>query len=268
MTSPFNLRVGDVNLTSGDSGDSDERSPETPFRLLICGNLSGNRPNARLLEHRKPVEIDRDNFDEVLARIAPSVTIPDDANGTELTISFRELEEFEPDRLFRRLPVFDELRSLRDEIAQPATFPQAAAKVRAWHKSPEPGSAPVAAKPQQVSAIDLIQEVLGETRARAKPASSVSDDWQRFLAGIVQPHLVEKPDPRQADYVLVVEEAIGAQMRAILHQRDFQDLEAAWRSVHFLVKRLPTDETLKIFGNRSLVLGSSPRSCWASRSLR
>src|SRR5262245_44488145 len=104
MTTPFGLRVGGVNLTSGGSDGGDERSPETPFRLLICGNLGGSRPNPKPLEQRKPVEIDRDTFDEVLARIAPSVSIPD-ASGSEQAISFRELDDFEPDRLFRSLPV-------------------------------------------------------------------------------------------------------------------------------------------------------------------
>ena len=249
MASPFNLRFGGVNLTSGEQGDSAEMPPETPFRLLICGNLGGSRPNVRPLDQRKPIEIDRDNFDEVLAKMAPGVTLPAAANGADLTISFRELDDFEPDSLFKRLPVFDELRSLQDDVAKPSTFPQAAAKIRAWANVPEPvvAATPVAAPPREVSAVDLIQEVLAASGARASPELPGSGDWQRFLTSIVKPQLVEKSDPRQADYAAVVEEAIGAQMRAILHHPVYQALEAAWRSVFFLVKRLPTDETLKIF---------------------
>jgi len=143
MTSPFNLRFGGVNLTTGELGDSAEMPPETPFRLLICGNLGGSRPNVRPLDQRKPIEIDRDNFDEVLAKMAPSVTLPAAANGADVTISFREIDDFEPDSLFKRLPVFDELRSLQDAVAKPTTFPQAAAKIRAWATSPSRSRPPL-----------------------------------------------------------------------------------------------------------------------------
>ncbi len=43
MSTPFNLRAGNVNLTAGSAGDAAEMPPETPFRLIVCGNLSGNR---------------------------------------------------------------------------------------------------------------------------------------------------------------------------------------------------------------------------------
>ena len=132
MANPFNLRFGGVNLTSGGSGDGGEMPPETPFRLLVSGNLGGTRPNPKPLAQRKPIEIDRDNFDEVLSKLSPSVTLPNHANGDDLTISFRELDDFEPDRLFQRLAVFDELRTLQSQVSKSATFEKAAAKIRAW----------------------------------------------------------------------------------------------------------------------------------------
>lgn len=247
MPSPLHMRFGGVHLTSGEQGDGDEMPPETPFRLLLSGNLGGDRPNPKPLAGRKPIEIDRDNFDEVLAKTAPSVTIRNHASGNDLTIAFRELDDFEPDRLFERLPVFDELRTLSSQLAKPATFAQAAAKIQAWANIPISTPAPSAAPQTQVSAQDILDQVLEGNRKQTNPELPGSNDWQRFLTSIVGPQLVEKTDPRQADYERVVEEAIGAQMRAILHHPNFQALEAAWRSVFFLVKRLPTDETLKLF---------------------
>ena len=35
-------------------------------------------------------------------------------------------------------------------------------------------------------------------------------------------------------------------MRDILHHPDFRALEAAWRSLHFLIRRLETDEQLTV----------------------
>src|SRR5207249_2934680 len=115
-------------------GDATEIPPETPFRMLVCGNLRGNRANPVPFHQRRPIVIDRDNFDEVLAKLAPSVTLPNHANGADLTITFSALDDFEPDRLFRNLAVFEDLRALQTQIDNPATFPQAAAKIGAWAK--------------------------------------------------------------------------------------------------------------------------------------
>src|SRR5476651_1572396 len=96
MTTPWNMRLGSVNLTGGATGDSTEMPPETPFRLLICGNLSGDRADRVPFHQRKPIEIDRDNFDEVLAKLAPRVTLPGQVSRADVTISFAELDDFEP----------------------------------------------------------------------------------------------------------------------------------------------------------------------------
>ncbi len=242
MTSPLNLRFGNVHLTSGAGGDATEIPPDTPFRLLVCGNLSGNRDNLIASNQRKPIFIDRDNFDEILARLSPSVTLPNSDAGMELTISFRELNDFHPDGLFRSLPVFDKLRTLQTEIGNPATFQQAAAKIRTWAKLPD--VAPTTVQPQNIATPGILEEILLNTK---QTQASGRSDWQRFLRDIVEPHLVEKADPNQKEYALVVEHAIGAQMRTILHDPTFQSLEAAWRSVFLLVQRLPTDASLQIF---------------------
>ena len=101
MATPFNMCFGGVNLTSGAAGDSAEIPPETPFRLLVSGNFRGNRQQAAPLTQRKPLVIDRDNFDDVMAKMAPSVTLPNPAGGADLTMAFRELDDFEPEPIFR-----------------------------------------------------------------------------------------------------------------------------------------------------------------------
>ena len=203
MSTPFNLRPGSVNLTGGSEGDATEMPPETPFRLLVIGNFSGNRAAAIPLAQRKPILIDRDNFDEVLAKFASGVTLPGQANGADVGIEIAELDDFEPDRLFRNLSIFEDLRTLLDQVGDTATFPQAAAKIRTWANVPDAEPAP-AQKPDADGA-DVLQQLLDADRAH-----SAQDEWQVFLNKIAQPHLVEKTDPRQADYALVVEQAIGA----------------------------------------------------------
>jgi type VI secretion system protein ImpC len=47
--------------------------------------------------------------------------------------------------------------------------------------------------------------------------------------------------------VAQLDQAISGQMCAILHHPDFQELEAAWRALQFLVSRVEMDETLKLY---------------------
>ena len=69
-----------------------------------------------------------------------------------------------------------------------------------------------------------------------------------MIRDIVQPYLAPQiDDAQQAELVALVDYAIGAQMRAVLHHPDFQALEAAWRGLDFLIRRLDTDSGLQIF---------------------
>jgi type VI secretion system protein ImpC len=68
-----------------------------------------------------------------------------------------------------------------------------------------------------------------------------------MLRDIVAPYVEPKPDPQHPEVVAQVDQAISGQMRALLHHPAFQALEAAWRGLFFLVRRLPTDVNVKIF---------------------
>src|SRR5688572_25259171 len=65
---------------------------DQPFRILVLADLSGTRARKPLAQ-RMPVLLDRDNIDEVIARIAPSIQVGGDV------VSFNELEDFHADRL-------------------------------------------------------------------------------------------------------------------------------------------------------------------------
>ena len=58
---------------------------------------------------------------------------------------------------------------------------------------------------------------------------------------------VPKAASDSATLIAAVDAVIGRVLRSVLHDRQFQALEAAWRGLDFLVKRLPTGPKLKIF---------------------
>ena len=121
---PFNF--GEVKIAV--DGDTPQGQPlaETPFRLLLLGDFSGDGPK-KPLPARKPTVVDRDNFDDVLAAFHPELKLR--LGDEELaTIQFSELDDFHPDRLLERVDMFRKLREMRARLANPATFADAAAE--------------------------------------------------------------------------------------------------------------------------------------------
>src|SRR5580700_11082243 len=114
----------DVKLDVNAGANPSERQapatpePETPFRILLLGDFSGRASKADKPAIRwKPVPVDRDNFEEVLTRLG--VECP------ELSMGFRELEDFHPDRIYQRQrELFESPRDVRLERPAPPSEPQ------------------------------------------------------------------------------------------------------------------------------------------------
>jgi len=226
--------LASVVLDVGEETDELPRpEPDTPFRILVAGDFTGGSGRVR-----RAIEVDRDNFDAVMARLAPALRLP--FGRVEEPLDLRELEDFHPDRLFERLPPFQALRSLRRRLADESTFREAAAQML----PPEVPKQPGMANPEGA---DVLRAMLGEALRAPAPAPARGSDWDRMLGEMVSKYTSPKPDPRQPELIAQTDAAIAGEMRAVLHHPAFQALEAAWRGLYFLVRRLETGEDLKIF---------------------
>ena len=105
---------------------------EPPFQLLALGDWSGDAEKKRL-DERRPIEIDRDNFDDALAKFAPRLVLTQEGAGP-ITLEFHSLDDFHPDRIFERLSMFTRLRDLRKGLLSSDDFNSAAGEVRSWLK--------------------------------------------------------------------------------------------------------------------------------------
>jgi type VI secretion system protein ImpC len=255
MPKPLSFGSIEVNLTASGSHASAVPDPETPFRIVLLGDFSGRSNQGReqltgRLADRKPLRIDRDNLDQVLARLRVELQLSvAGADAPRLTIPFAEMDDFHPDPLFQRLELFQSLRRLRVRLSNPSTFVQAADEMRRWIKAPAAPTAPEPPTPPPINSENLLDQILGATSETTQRSPPVPDaDWQSYLHKIVQPYAVPKFDgAKQAELLALVDEATSGQMRSILHHPDFQALEAAWRSVAFLVRRIDTNAQLKLF---------------------
>jgi type VI secretion system protein ImpB len=96
---------------------------ELPFVVGVLADLSGQpkEPLAKLKE-RKFVEIDRDNFDEVLQKQRPRValkvdnTLKDDGSKLSVELQFSKLEDFEPEQVVRSVKPLAELLEIRGKL--------------------------------------------------------------------------------------------------------------------------------------------------------
>jgi type VI secretion system protein ImpC len=255
---PKAFDFGGVNLTAGGESSGARQSAETPFCIAILGDFSGraNRgiSDAKGIGKRRAVLVDRDNFDEVLSRSGAEIQLPG-GESSSLHLRFSELEDFHPDRVFQRLDIFGELWDLRGRLQDPSTFQQAAEELglRSRASVPEPRTADtspvIAPSAAQLVSGSLLDEMIEQTEARVatdRPKRSV-DEVRDFAQRAVAPYLVSTPDPRQAEVLAVVDRVIGALMRAVLHNPDFQALEAVWRATFLLARQLETGSQLKLY---------------------
>jgi len=219
-----------IDVSAGTQPILDAPESDTPFRMLILGDFSGRglRGERAPLAGRRPVAVDSDNLDQVLASLSPSVQLP------QGVLRFRALDDFHPDHIYQHADAFRKLADLRH---QPAPVPAA------------PRETPRPAMPTALASGRSLLESMME-QSDEEPASRVveaPDAMAEFIKRAVEPHLAPRQDPRQAEWAARVDAAAGEQMRAILHHPHFQSLEAAWRAVAMLVDRLQPDTDLKIY---------------------
>lgn len=225
------------------------------MRILVMGDFSGRANRgaeaAADLADRPIVAVDVDNFDRVMSSLAPCLHLPPaTAGGPGMMLQFRDLGDFHPDQLFRRLELFGALREMRGRLLDPATFAQATRELRGDAGQPGRPAAATGAAASEAGSASMLEQLLGG-KPTPSPQAEVQGDTQRadlqgLIKRIVAPYIVADADPLQPVYIASVDAAISEQMRAILHHPAFQAMESAWRGLHRLVANLELGETLQL----------------------
>ncbi|MBY0411466.1 MAG: type VI secretion system contractile sheath small subunit [Burkholderiaceae bacterium] len=102
-------------------GDAVEKK-ELPLVVGLLADLSGQpvKPLPKLKE-RRFVEIDRDNFDNVMAKISPrlDLSVPDTMKGEgnlKIELNFAEFGDFHPEAIVNQIPRLAKLLEARQQL--------------------------------------------------------------------------------------------------------------------------------------------------------
>lgn len=209
-----------------------------PFRIAILGDFRGTagRVGAAVpLEARRPVPVDRDNVDDVIAQWRPTLrlALPD---GSPEVLQIGQLDDFHPDRLWARLPVFARLRELRKALAEPAA--RAGSAGGAPRPTP-PGRTPLTAELLAAPG-SLLDEIVGG-------APTGGEDLRSFIHRVVAPYVVPELASEQAALAARLDALRDMILRAVLHDPAVQALESLWRSLLLMVRRVETSADLQIY---------------------
>lgn len=103
------------------TGDAKEEI-ELPLKVLVMGDFTLQK-DARSVEDRQPVNIDKDNFNDVLgAHNVRLETVVDNKLADEpdaqmsLNLDFKKMKDFEPDTIIQKVPELKKLMELRDAL--------------------------------------------------------------------------------------------------------------------------------------------------------
>lgn len=260
----------EFSFSFGPSGQSlpPRPAPETPFRILVLADFS-SRSSRGLLDpnfaSRPLLRADIDTLDSLFAAVGAAVRLSTPAFERPFDIPLTGLDDFHPDQLVRKVPLFKPLLDLRARLTDPATAAEAAADARALFGLPAPAprdaaaSTPAATMP--TSGGSLLESLLGGRPAGAPqtanptPSSPPSPPAANPIADLVR-RLAQSAsagsapaapaDPHGPMLLAALDDRIASHLRTILHNPAFQRTEATWRALHFLLTSISTDETLTV----------------------
>lgn len=117
------VRKPRVHITYDVETGGAEQTKELPFVMGVMGDYSGdNTENKKSLKERKFVGIDRDNFNQVMNNINPTVsmkvenTLAGDDSEMAVDLSFRNMDDFSPAAIVNQVEPLKQLLEARNKL--------------------------------------------------------------------------------------------------------------------------------------------------------
>jgi type VI secretion system protein ImpB len=110
-----------VNIVYKPSTGNAQEEVELPLRILMVGDYT-NREDGTPVEERKPINVDKDNFNDVLASqnlkldLAVKDKLSDGGGSMAVSLSFKSIKDFGPEGIVNQVPELRKLLELRQAL--------------------------------------------------------------------------------------------------------------------------------------------------------
>jgi type VI secretion system protein ImpB len=111
-----------INIVYKPATGGAQEEIELPLKQLVIGDFSF-RPDDRPLEDRKPINVDKDNFNDVMRQqnLSLNFTVPNRLSGQEgdelpVSLNVETLKDFGPESVAEQVPELKKLTELRDAL--------------------------------------------------------------------------------------------------------------------------------------------------------
>ena len=234
------------------AGNRPETAKPARFRIALMGDFSGRAAKGEVeigsdLAKRRPIKLDVDTLDKVIAGFATTLVLPIGKKGQGIEVELTSIDDLHPDELFEKVEMFAELVALKRRLGSGSTAKGAVTELREWGRefgrkvSPPARTSAGNAVPADRKLSDFAALVGGKAKSRAK--ASPADE---LMSRIVGPYVQALPDPNAAAMQEAVEESLAGAMRLVLHHPEFQSVEAQWRMLDLITRSVETDSKLDI----------------------
>ena len=117
------VRKPRVHITYDVETNGAEAKKELPFVVGVMGDYSGdNTENRKALKERKFVQIDRDNFNDVMGKVNPKLalqvenTLAGDGSKMAVDLDFNHMDDFSPEQIVEQVEPLKQLLEARSKL--------------------------------------------------------------------------------------------------------------------------------------------------------
>ncbi|MGF1755682.1 type VI secretion system contractile sheath small subunit [Vibrio makurazakiensis] len=111
-----------VSITYDVETNGAVETKELPFVVGVIGDYSGHRQDKEEVEDRTFYNVDKDNFDTVMKRVGPELSLKvdnvlaDDDSQFEASLKFGSIKDFEPEAIIDQVEPLKKLVETRNQL--------------------------------------------------------------------------------------------------------------------------------------------------------
>ena len=109
-------------ISNGFSNEGAVETKELPFVVGVVGDYSGHKQDKEDVEDRTFYNVDKDNFDTVMKRVGPELSLKvdnvlvNDDSQIEASLKFSSMKDFEPEAIVEQVEPLKKLVETRNQL--------------------------------------------------------------------------------------------------------------------------------------------------------